>query len=154
MRPITIPAALWPFMPESVVGRPWWTIAGRTPNSIRYVRMGGEHIDIPNGADLATTVQAMAVRDSRRPLPPPPPCETQVWACYDGKRLVKRTVLASQIEVVDNASYSVVGVLWSEQSFDDSQWPPPGAQLLDGPFAPWSPAEGVTLAAMNGDATA
>lgn len=154
MRTLLLPAALFPFSLHTVAGRPWWS-AMRTPDKvIHYMRTDGERYEGLAGGTMESSMAALARRDAHKPLPVPPPCEGQVWywrqPSDDGTAIfhARRMILSTLFNEVEGR-YDIAGIIWSEAGVTPGEWPPSGADLVDGPFAPWSPSGGVTLAELT-----
>lgn len=150
MRALTLPTALFPFPRDCVVGRPWWS-AARTPDGvIHYLRTDGKRHDGLAGGTPESALSSLARKDALDPLPAPPPCEGQVWAwseladdgvgIFYAKRMILSTLMCSI-----NGQIEIAGIVWSETGVKPNVWPPEGADLIDGPFSPWSPVGGVSL---------
>lgn len=139
----------YPQHPDAHPTMPWWR---RTVTEISnthgwqrepdgYFVADPEWGDDPPASwddEVERTIVRLNAHDIAHPLPAPSPMCGQVWAYPpSGERStpIRRLVLAE-----DDRHVLLGGAVthWH----DTERWPPPGAVLVAGPGAPWSPAGG------------
>lgn len=141
----------YPQAPDTHPTRPWWRLwrSMHQTGWRRYAWDGTspvvEDLDVPadwNAEEYEADIEArMAEVDRRYPVPPPPPKCGQVWVSRRDEALVTHVI--PQLGAEDSRwTLRIGGSLVTCGADCVVPWPPPGAVLVAGPYAPWAPREG------------